>query len=270
MSETGSRGSEGTDESDGAGDGNGTDGGGDGNGSATTGTAGGGALTLAREEGRATLDAQLSALDDVDAKALSVFRLNVALVGVLLSALSFAAGSGVLTVEGLLTPVVGGATFLFGLSAVAAGLTYVAVGHRVGVAPAGLRTAVDADEQAFRRRLVEGYADWIRANEQATDRKALLVSLAIAGTVAGVLALVVGVVGAFVGTVLVPGVVAVIVVVALVVAFDIPRQIRRIRSPQDATGGSSGAGAGLGTVAPQRTDDAFEGQRAGAGRDPEE
>jgi uncharacterized membrane protein len=285
MSETGARGSEGTDESGGAGDrtdgtgtGDGSGTGGDGSGTGDDGGGGGGqaagtgggALAVAREEGRATLDAQLSALDDVDAKALSVFRLNVALVGVLLSALSFAAGSGVVTVEGLLTPVVGGATFLFGLSAAAAGLTYVAVGHRVGVAPAGLRAAVDADEQAFRRRLVKGYADWIRANEQATDRKALLVSLAIAGTVAGVLALVVGVVGAFVGTVVVPGVVALLVVVALVVAFDIPRQIRRIRRPQDATGGTSGSGAGLGTVAPQRADDAFEGQRAGAGRDPDE
>lgn len=269
MSETGARGSEGAAESDGAGDGNSTDDGGGGGGPAT-GAGGGGALAVAREEGRATLDAQLNALDDVDAKALSVFRLNVALVGVLLSALSFAAGSGVVTVEGLLTPVVGGATFLFGLSAAAAGLTYVAVGHRVGVAPAGLRAAVDADEQAFRRRLVTGYADWIRANEQATDRKALLVSLAIAGTVAGVLALVVGVVGAFVGTVLLPAVVAVGVVVALVVAFDIPRQIRRIRSPQGAPGGTSDTGEGLGTVAPQRADDAFEGQRAGAGRDPEE
>jgi uncharacterized membrane protein len=282
MSETGPRGSVETDGSDGAGDGNDTGdggsgrgggngtGGGDGNGDPTAGTAGGGALTLAREEGRATLDAQLDALDDVDAKALSVFRLNVALVGVLLSALSFAAGSGVVAVEGLLTPVVGGATFLFGLSAAAAGLTYVAVGHRVGVAPSGLRAAVDADERAFRRRLVEGYADWIRANERATDRKALLVSLAIAGTVAGVLALVVGVVGAFVGTVFVPAVVAVVVVVALVVAFDIPRQLRRIRHPQDATGGTGDAGGTPGTIAPQRTDDAFEGQRAGAGRDPEE
>jgi hypothetical protein len=60
------------------------------------------------------------------------------------------------------------------------------------------------------------------------------------------------------------------VVVALVVAFDIPRQIRRIRSPQDGTGGTSGTAGELGTVAPQRTDDAFEGQRAGAGRDLDE
>ncbi|MFC7197459.1 hypothetical protein ACFQL4_27175 [Halosimplex aquaticum] len=50
-------------------------------------------LRIAREEARKTLDAQLSTLDDIDAKALSVFRLDVAIVGVLLSALSFAAAS---------------------------------------------------------------------------------------------------------------------------------------------------------------------------------
>ncbi|WP_435064641.1 hypothetical protein [Halobaculum sp. EA56] len=223
-----------------------------------------GALAVARGEGRATLEAQLSAMDEVDAKALSVFRLNVALVGVLLSALSVAAASGAVDVGGLLTPVVGAATLLFGLSAAAAGLTYVAVGRRVGVAPAGLRAAVDADASAFRRRLVEGYADWIRANERANDRKALLVSLSVLGTVAGTLALVVGVVGALAGTLLVPAAVAALVTVGLAVLFDLPGQVRRITGPTD---GSDDPGEG--TVAPRAVDDALDGQRAGPGRDPD-
>jgi hypothetical protein len=64
----------------------------------------------------------------------------------------------------------------------------------------------------------------------------------------------------------------VVVVVALVVAFDIPRQLRRIAGPPNGSGGVGGSGGsgGSGVIAPQRADDAFEGQRAGAGRDPDE
>lgn len=224
------------------------------------------ALRIARLEARATLDRQLSTLDDIDAKALSVFRLTVALVGVLLSALTLAAASDVTGAAALVNPFVGAGVALFILSAALAGLTYTAAGQRVGAAEE-LTEAADLSERAFLRRLVGSYTDWIRYNERTNARKALLVTLSILGTVAGALALGVGVVGAFTGGVLVAGFIAVGVVLALALLADIPGQLRRLadgaRKPAEITEPS-------GSVAPQSVDPPMEGQRTFTGRVREE
>jgi hypothetical protein len=217
-------------------------------------------LELAREEARLTLDAQLSTLDDIDAKALSVFRLNVALATLLVSALTLAATSDVTSVTALLSPVIGGSVGLFTLSAATAGLAYTATGRYVGAGPATLEAAADRSRPAFLSSLVEGYADWIRTNEGANDRKALLVTLSVVGTVAGTLALGVGVVAAATGALLVPALGALAVLAVLAVLSGLPEQVGRLRD---------GDGE-VGTVAPESLDGPASGQRAFAGRDREE
>jgi len=220
-----------------------------------------GALRAAREEARATLDAQLAALDDADDKALAVFRLDVALVGVLVSALTFAVESDVAAAAALVNPAIGAGIGLFALSAAGAGLTYVAVGQHVGVGPAGLDPADSRSERAYLAALVEGYGEWIRANERATRRKALLVTLSILGTTAGTLALAVGAVLAFTGRWLLPtaGALAVLTVFALLAGL--PRALRRSLGP---------AGSPDGTVAPQTLDGPLPGQRVPDGAEREE
>lgn len=220
-----------------------------------------GALRTAREEGRATLDAQLDALDDVDDKALAVFRLDIALVGALVSVLTFAVESDVAAAAALVNPATGVGVGLFALSAAAAGLTYVAVGQHVGVGPAGLDPADRRSERAYLAALVDGYGEWIRANERATRRKALLVTLSIFGTTAGALALAVGAVLAFTGRWLWPTVGALAVLVAFALLAGVPRAIRR---SLDSRGQSVGA------VAPQSLDGPFPGQRVPDGPEPED
>ncbi|MWG32951.1 hypothetical protein [Halomarina oriensis] len=216
-------------------------------------------LELAREEARLTLDAQLSTLDDIDAKALSVFRLNVALATLLVSASTLAATSDVTTVATLVSPVVVGSVGLFALSAATAGLTYTAAGRYVGVGPATLDAATDRSRTAFLSSLVGGYADWIRANERTNDRKALLVTLSVVGTVAGTLALGVGVVAAATGALVVPGLSALVVLAVLTALSGLPDQVGRLRDDDD----------GLGTVAPESLDGPASGQRTFTGRDRE-
>ena len=218
-------------------------------------------LRIAREEARRTLDAQLSTLDDIDAKALSVFRLNVAVVGVLLSVLSFAAASDATAVGGVLNPAVGAAVGLFVLSAAAAGLTYATAGQRVGADPPGLEGMGDRSEAAALAHLVDGYADWIRRNQRTNLRKALLVTLAILGTVAGTLALGVGVVAAFTGLLYLPAGVALAAVVLLAAVVNLPGQIARIARDSEAVPGG---------VTVESVDGVMSGQRAFKGCEREE
>lgn len=216
------------------------------------------ALRIAREEARATLDGQLSTLDDIDEKAVSVFRLNVAIVGVLLSALSFAASSDVAVAAALINPWVGTGVALFVLSGAAAGLTYTAGGQHVGAGPAGLEAATDHSERAYRVWLVESYADWIRYNERSNVRTALLVTVSILGTVAGSLVLGVGVVAAFTGRVLLPALFSLTGLLALAGLADLPGQFRRLLEGPTEAGGA---------VAPRSLDTPMAGQRTVKGGD---
>lgn len=200
-------------------------------------------LRLARQEARTTLDQQVAALDDVDAKALSVFRLDVALVGVLLSALSFAAAADITSAAAFLNPFVGIGVGLFVCSAAAAGLTYASAGQTVGIGASGLEDAAAYDERAYLEWLVGSYAAWIRTNDRTNGRKATLVTVAVLGTVAGTLTLAIGVFVAFTGEVLLPTLVTVGGTIALVVLSDLPTQLRELRSTTEERGS--------GTVAPQ-------------------
>jgi hypothetical protein len=219
------------------------------------------ALRLAREEARATLDDQLSTIDDVDSKALSVFQLDVTIVGVLLSALSFAAATDAAAVSALLNPGVGAAAGLFVLSAAAAGLTYTTAPQRVGAGPDGLERATELSERAYLRWLVGGYAEWIRSNERTNVRKALLVTLSALGTVAGALALGVGVVAAFFGVLLLPALGALAVLLVLAALAGVPGQLRRLFTGRHTTGATGG------TAAPQSLDTPMTGQRTFKGCD---
>ncbi|RYJ14280.1 hypothetical protein ELS19_10105 [Halogeometricum borinquense] len=195
-------------------------------------------LRIARDEARVALERQLSTLDDIDSKALSVFRLNVALVGLLLSALSFAGASDMATVTALVNPVVGVGVASFVLSATAAGLTYTISGYQVGVGPDALENTADLSEQAFLQWLLVSYGDWLRYNEQTNVRKALLVTLSVLGTVGGALALAVGTVSALTGRFLGPAVVALAVLVTAAGVAGLPSQLRRLlgESGVDAEG----------------------------------
>jgi len=214
-------------------------------------------LRIAREEARATLDAQRQTLDDIDDKALSLFRLDVAVVSLLVSALSVAVGVESVVVPSL-GPAFGVAGGLFVLSAATAGLTYAAGGQQVGAGPGGLRAASGRSERQLLSWLVDGYADWIAYNERTNVRKALLVTLSALGTVAGTLALGVGTLTAVTGQRLLPAAAAVAVLFVLAGLAGLPGQIVRLLvGPSESTG----------VVSPQSLDAPMTGQHTFTGRD---
>lgn len=224
------------------------------------GGADGGALAIAREEARRTLDAQLATLDDLDAKAHSVFRLNVALVGLLVSVLSLAASTDLASADTFLNSITGSGIALFVLSAAIAGVAYTASGRLVGVSPAAFPPAREHSEREYTDRLLWSYAEWIRANERANERMALLVTLSLLGTVAGLLAIGVGLLAASTDAVLVPATVAVAFFLAVAVLTDLHGQLRRLFGDGESRSG---------TVVTESLDGPLAGQRIAKGRDRE-
>lgn len=217
-----------------------------------------GALGIAREEARRTLDAQLATLDDLDAKALSVFRLNVALVSLLVSVFSVAAGTDLADPAPLLNEITGLGLVLFALSAAIAGVTYTTSGRLVGVSPAAFPPARSQSAREYTERLLESYGEWIRANERANRRLALLVTLAILGTVGGVLAICVGSFAALTGGVVVPAAAALLIFLVVAVLADLHGQLRRLFSDGKTTEG---------TVVTESLEGALPGQAVRKGRD---
>ncbi|ESP89586.1 hypothetical protein [Candidatus Halobonum tyrrellensis] len=184
------------------------------------------ALTLARREARATLDAQLAALREIERKAAQLLQFTTALLGVVVSALALAgdvtAASNAYAAVGVAA--VAAATLL-------AGITYTASTRVVGIDGAAVEAATDAESgEAYRRRVVAGYAEWIRFNEAANRRVAPLVTTTVLAVVAGALALGLAVLRAVTGPLpaAVPAV-AFLGVAGAVYASGLLGQLRRLR-----------------------------------------
>lgn len=222
-----------------------------------------GALTLARREARATLDEQLATLREIEDKAARLLRFTTGLLGVVVSALALAGDLTAVTNRYAAVGVTG-----LALATLLAGVTYTASARVVGIDADAVRAATDAESaDAYRRRVVAGYAEWIRFNEAANRRVAPLVTATVLAVVAGALALGLGVLRALSGP-LPPAVPAVALAGVVVAAYasGLGRQLRRLRAtervPPPTTGTSTTA------VLPE--DEPFGGQQCftGAERDP--
>lgn len=218
-----------------------------------------GALGIAREEARRTLDAQLATLDDLDRKALSVFRLNVALVSLLVSVLSLAAGTDLADPAGFGHPSTGLGLTLFALSAAVAGVTYTTSGRLVGVSPAAFPPAREQSAREYTDRLLASYTEWIRANERANVRLGLLVTLSVLGTVGGVLAIGVGLVATTTDALVLPTAIAFLFFLVVAALADLHGQFRRLLGDGEGS---------TGTVVTESLEGPLPGQRVGKGGNP--
>ena len=214
-------------------------------------------LRMARTEARATLDHQLATLDDMDQKAISILRLDATLAGVLVTALSLVAGTP-LNVGAFVNVYVGASVASLVFSAVAAALTYTVSAQIVGIDAAALDDVPELSDAAFYRRLVAGYADWIRFNRTVNVRKAPLLTSALLGLIAGIVFLALGGLAAL-ATVTLPVQIAAGVVLVVAVFFSgLFRQLRRL--------GDAGSEDGAVTVETSEVI-GFDGQRTFKGDD---
>lgn len=131
-------------------------------------------LRSARDEARTTLNHQLSALDDIDDRAMRTVRIALVVVGLLISATTL---DGVrrfvnaVTVSGAVALVV---CILTGLS------TYSATDPEAGTDPDYLVETLDApfSEKEWLSTLVAGYAEWIEDARALNETNAQLLVLA--------------------------------------------------------------------------------------------
>jgi hypothetical protein len=191
------------------------------------------ALRMACKEARATLDHQLATLDDMDQKSISILRLDATLAGVLVTALSLVAGTA-LDIGAFVNVYVGASVASLVLSAVAAALTYTVSAQIVGIDAAALDDVPELSSAAFSRRLVAGYADWIRFNRTVNVRKAPLLTSALLGLIAGIVFLALGGLAAL-ATVTLPVQIAAGAVLVVAVFFSgLYRQLRRLGESGDS------------------------------------
>lgn len=135
---------------------------------------------VSREEARRTLEEQLRVLEDIDTKAVKVLRVNVVLIGLVLTTVSITVRAG-RPIEGLLNGYFAvGLGCLLASTAVAA-LTYTTTSMRAGIDADDLRYMLDNDLPDGRNveELVYSYADWIEFNYETNVRSAPLGTLTV-------------------------------------------------------------------------------------------
>jgi hypothetical protein len=165
-------------------------------------------LPIAREEAHRTIDNQIQTLNDIDSKAARILRINLLLLGILLTGLSIAAPS-----QGTETAPISynelaniynysGIVFLL-LSTGVAAVTYTASSLQAGIGPRDLREILDNDytDRQNLAGLVDSYADWIEYNYQVNSKNAPLGTLTLLLLIFGMTSVTLGVKKAITGTV---------------------------------------------------------------------
>lgn len=171
-------------------------------------------LSELRSEARETVTGQQETLNDIDSKASKILRLNVLLIGVIVSALSIAAktggsatraddGTSTLLLNHFLNPYTKfGIGFLI-LSTALAALTYTASELDVGVSSDNLTNLIRADlsTEEAQELLVKNYIVRINFNQSTNIRNTPLITMTIIFVVSGILFFTLGAYEAIIGSV---------------------------------------------------------------------
>lgn len=156
---------------------------------------------IALEEGRRTIDKQNEILNNIDDKAARILRINLVIVGLILTGLSIATGAGRHTgpVQEALPDVINVYTELallaLLLSTGVAALTYTASALRIGVTGGSLRRIVfegDTPDRKRLRGLTRSYSQWIEQNYRTNAYNAPLATLTLIFLVYAVVLLTLG------------------------------------------------------------------------------
>ena len=134
---------------------------------------------LLSEEGRATLGVQIETLSKIDEKAGKLLRVNVLLLGILLSAFSFLTNQDVVREGGNIFNEWSSIGFVFLLiSSALASITYTASNLRGGVSKSAISTLLDGEQTNTVKLegLAEGYGKWIDATKPSVITNALRIS----------------------------------------------------------------------------------------------
>lgn len=183
---------------------------------------------LCRESER-TLDGQLSALNDIDSKAMKILRVNIVILGVIIAGTSIAVEDGVITISELANEyTIIGVLFLL-LSTSVAALTYTASDSEVGIGAETIRDTMTAElsEQELELALTQSYSYWIEFNRSTIKYNSPQITLTSVFVVAGLIHFVLGMYDAFVGEFAIHfAVMAWVFIIGLALAAELPKQLK--------------------------------------------
>ena len=193
-------------------------------------------LSVLRAEARKTVDAQRETLDDIDTKASKILRLNVALIGTLVSVVSLAiqfapdSESGIGRIKPFVNVYteVGIAALI--LSTAFAAVTYTASEVEVGVSSENLTNLLRANfsQSESEELLVKNYIMQINFNRSTNVRNIPLFQLTMVFAILAIISLVLGLYRGVIGAVPVWLLaVAVLLLFAVVSVSGIIQQTRR-------------------------------------------
>jgi hypothetical protein len=191
-------------------------------------------LSELRSEARETVDAQLTTLNDIDTKASKILRLNLVLIGILVSVASLVVqngtGNGKTSAEPFLNLYIISGIGALLLSTAFAAMTYTASELDVGLSSENLERLLDADfpRDEVETLLVKNYIVRINFNRSTNIRNIPLIQTTIVLVVGAVVLFTLGVYEAITGSVplwlLVP---AVLLLLAVIVVSGLPVQTKR-------------------------------------------
>lgn len=193
-------------------------------------------LTELRSEARETVDAQKETQNDIDTKASRILRLNILLIGVLVSVLSIAAQNGgndggqLSGIEPFVNPYTKIGIGSLVLSTAFAAMTYTASELDVGVSSENLATLLEADfsREDAEELLVKNYIVRINFNRSVNIRNIPLIQTTIVFIITAVVLFALGTYRAVAGSVpLLLLASAVGLILGVVFVSGLPTQLRR-------------------------------------------
>lgn len=138
-------------------------------------------LDIAREEAHRTIDNQIETLDDIDNKAAKIMRLNLILLGVLLTGISVVASNNpsnefILSTASVLNIYSISGLVCILISTVLAAFTYTATSQRAGMSGRDIANMTSNHYTPIEnyRGLVESYSRWMQYNFKVNTRSAPL------------------------------------------------------------------------------------------------
>jgi len=146
-------------------------------------------------EARYTVDHHIDRINNVDQKAVGIFRVNLLLISILLTLLTIIINIDGVSVNPFFNIWSYGSLFFLVLSTFFASITYTSSSYDLGISPAVIKDAQrDQYESAeeFHADLGELYREWIEYNRSMGDFNSYLITISIASAFNGIVLLIGG------------------------------------------------------------------------------
>lgn len=159
------------------------------------------ALRRTVDEVRSVLDHQIQTFDDVDTKAAGTFQIEAILLGLLLTAASFATRSDTITLAEHVNEFSIAGVILLECSFVLAVTVYTTTKIQTGLGPSAIRRLIESkyDEREWLVLLLRSSTEWMEYNQRQQTINGTLLTLSHVALILAIVSITIGVGRPFVG-----------------------------------------------------------------------